>query len=185
MSVREWAAIWVELRRQRGREVETREWLRLWESEEEIWAELQQCDGDEGESDWESEDWGRNLGWAATVRRWRGRGRDERVIETWESEDWEWLREGFRVRLRVIFERGLKKKKKKKKKAEIREPSEPCEPVTVHRPGRSDRGPDGSMLFSHGTVPYLKWTVNLNGSRVFRSDRTVRSGFNNLANNNY
>ena len=111
MSVREWAAIWVELRRQRGREVETREWLRLWESEEEIWAELQQCDGDEGESDWESEDWGRNLGWAATVRRWRGRGRDERVIETWESEDWEWLREGFRVRLRVIFERGLKKKK--------------------------------------------------------------------------
>ena len=135
MSVREWAAIWVELRRQRGREVETREWLRLWESEEEIWAELQQCDGDEGESDWESEDWGRNLGWAATVRRWRGRGRDERVIETWESEDWEWflreaetsedwewLREGFRVRLRVIFERGLKKKKgwmtpwKKKKK---------------------------------------------------------------------
>ena len=93
------------------------------------------------------------------------------------------------MRLRVIFERGLKKKKggttsyrgKKKKKAEIREPSEPCEPVTVHRPGRSDRGPDGSMLFSHGTVPYLKWTVNLNGSRVFRSDRTVRSGFNNLA----
>ena len=57
----------------------------------------------------------------------RERGRDERVIETWESEDWEWflreaetrevemrvwLREGFRVRkrLRVIFERGLKKK---------------------------------------------------------------------------
>ena len=36
------------------------------------------------------------------------------------------------------------------------------------------------MLFSHGTVPYLKQTVNLNGSRVFRSDRTVRSGFNNL-----
>ena len=93
------------------------------------------------------------------------------------------------MRLRVIFKRGLKKKKVErrrigggKKKAEIREPSEPCEPVTVHRPGRSDRSPDGSMLFSHGTVPYLKWTVNLNGSRVFRSDRTVRSGFNNLAN---
>ena len=68
----------------------------------------------------------------------------------------------------------------KKKKAEIRDPSEPCEPVTVHRPGRSDRGPDGSMLFSHGTVPYLKWTVNLNGSRVFRSDLMVRSRFNNL-----
>ena len=40
MSVREWAAIWAELRRRGGREAETREWLRLWESEEEIWAEL-------------------------------------------------------------------------------------------------------------------------------------------------
>ena len=83
--------------------------------------------------------------------------------------------------------RGKKKKKKKKDAGRRRlrlkeaEPSEPSEPVTVHRTGRSDRGPDGSMLFSHGTVPYLKPTVNLNGSRVFRSDRTVRSGFNNLA----
>ena len=56
--------------------------------------------------------------------------------------------------------------------------------VTVHRTGWSDRGPDGSMLFSHGTVPYLKRTVNLNGSGVSRSDRTVRSGFNNLDNTN-
>ena len=87
----------------------------------------------------------------------------------------------------VIFERGLKKKVErrrigggKKKKAEIREPSELCEPVTVHRPGRSDRGPDGSMLFSHGMVPYLNRTVKLNGSRVSQLDRMVRSGFNNL-----
>ena len=82
--------------------------------------------------------------------------------------------------------RGKKKKKKKKEAGRRRlrlkesEPSEPSEPVTVHRTERSDRGPDGSMLFSHGTVPYLKPTVNLNGIRVFRSDRTVRSGFNNL-----
>ena len=65
-------------------------------------------------------------------------------------------------------------------RAETRQLFEPCEPVTVHRIGWSDRGPDRSMLFSHGTIPYLKQTVNLNGSRVFRSDRTVRSGFNNL-----
>ena len=36
------------------------------------------------------------------------------------------------------------------------------------------------MLFSHGTVPYLKRTVNLNSSRVSQLDRTVQSGFNNL-----
>ena len=65
-------------------------------------------------------------------------------------------------------------------KAETMQPFKPCEPATVDRTGRSDRGPDGSMLFSHGTVPYLKRTVKLNGSRVFRSDRTVQSGFNNL-----
>ena len=76
---------------------------------------------------------------------------------------------------------GGKKKKeagRRRLRAETRKPSKP---VTVHRIGRSDRGPDGSMLFSHGTVPYLKQTVNLNGSRVSRSDCTVRSGFNNLA----
>ena len=78
--------------------------------------------------------------------------------------------------------RGKKKKEAVRRRLRLKEsePSEPSEPVTVHRTGRSDRGPDGSMLFSHGTVPYLNPTVNLNGSRVFRSDRTVRSGFNNL-----
>ena len=90
----------------------------------------------------------------------RERGRDKRVIETWESEDWEWflreaetsedwewLRKGFRVRLRVIFERGLKKRverrlirgkkrlERRRLRAETRQPSEPCEPVTVHKTG--------------------------------------------------
>ena len=51
--------------------------------------------------------------------------------------------------------------------------------------GRSNRGPNGSMLFSHGTVPYLKQTVNLNGSRVFQSDHTVWSEFNNLVHNTH
>ena len=79
--------------------------------------------------------------------------------------------------------RGKKKKKesgRRRLRLKESEPFEPSEPVTVHRIGQSDRGLDGSMLFSHGTVPYLKPTVNLNGSRVFRSNRTVRSGFNNL-----
>ena len=57
---------------------------------------------------------------------------------------------------------------------------QPFELVTVHRTERSDHGPDGSMLFSHGTVLHLKLSVKVNGSRVSRSDRTVRSGFNNL-----
>ena len=65
-------------------------------------------------------------------------------------------------------------------RVETRQPFEPCESVTVHRIRWSDRGPDRSMLFSHGTVPYLKRTVKLNGSRVSQSDRMVRSGFNNL-----
>ena len=60
---------------------------------------------------------------------------------------------------------------------ETRQPPEPREPVTVHRTEQSDCGSDGSMLFSHGTVQHLKQTVEVNGSRVFRSDRTVWSGF--------
>ena len=75
---------------------------------------------------------------------------------------------------------GEKKKKEAGRRRLRLKESKPSEPVTAHRTGRSDRGLDGSMLFSHGTVPYLKPTVNLNGSRVFRSNRTVRSGFNNL-----
>ena len=89
------------------------------------------------------------------------------------------------MRLREIFERGLKKKggmtpyrgkkrlERRRLRTETRQPSEPCEPVMVHRTGRSDCGPNGSMLFSHGTVPYLKRTVKLNSSWVFRSNHTV------------
>ena len=76
---------------------------------------------------------------------------------------------------------GEKKKKKEAGRRRLRlKESELSEPVTVHRTGRSDRGPNGSMLFSHGTVPYLKQTVKLNSSRVFRSNHTVWFGFNNL-----
>ena len=63
---------------------------------------------------------------------------------------------------------------------EKRQPSESCELVMIHRTGWSDRGLDRSMLFLHGMVPYLKWTVKLNGSGVSQSDCTVQSGFNNL-----
>ena len=85
-------------------------------------------------------------------------------------------------RFRTTPYRGKKKEAGRRRlRAETRKLSEL---VTVHRIGWSDRGPDGSMLFSHGTVPYLKRTVNLNGSGVSRSDRTVRSGFNNLDNTN-
>ena len=98
----------------------------------------------------------------------------------------------MRKRLRVIFERGLKKKverrciggekrvEQRRFRAETRQPFESCELVTIHRTGRSDRGLDRSMLFLHGMVPYLKWTMKLNGSGVSRSDCTVWSGFNNL-----
>ena len=89
----------------------------------------------------------------------------------------------------VIFERGLKKKggttpdrggegvERRCFKVETRQP---FEPVMIHRTRRSGRSPDRPMLFSHRTVPYLKRTVKLNGSRVSQLDRMVRSGFNNL-----
>ena len=59
-------------------------------------------------------------------------------------------------------------------RAETRQPFKPCELITVHRTGQSNRGPDGSMRFSHGTIPYLKRTMKLNGSQV--SSWTIRSG---------
>ena len=52
--------------------------------------------------------------------------------------------------------------------------------ITVLRTGRSDRGSHGFMFFSHRAVLDAKRTVKMNGLRVFRSDRTVRSGFQNL-----
>ena len=52
--------------------------------------------------------------------------------------------------------RGEKEMERRHFKAETRQLFETCEPITIHRTGRSDRGPDGSMLFSHGTVLHLK-----------------------------
>ena len=152
------------------------------------------CDDDKGErqrreGDWDFERVRKKSGLSCnSVMVMRERGKEE-------SEDWgrsrEWLREGFRVRkrLRVIFERGLKKggtmpyrgKKRVERRCFRAETRQPFEPVTVHKTRRSDHGPDGSMLFLHGTVPYLKQTLKLNSSRVSQSDCTVQSGFNNLA----
>ena len=52
--------------------------------------------------------------------------------------------------------------------------------ITVLRARRSDHGSHGFLFFSHRAVLDAKRTVKMNGLRVFRSDRTVRSGFQNL-----
>ena len=52
--------------------------------------------------------------------------------------------------------------------------------TTVLRTVRFDRGSHGSLLLSSRTVLDAKRTAKLSGSRFFRSDRTVRSGFHNL-----
>ena len=62
-----------------------------------------------------------------------------------------------------------------------KKPFEPQKPVMVHKTGRSDRGPCGSLLFWHGTVLHPKQTIKLNSSRFFWSYRRVQSGFQNLA----
>ena len=56
--------------------------------------------------------------------------------------------------------------------------------ITVLKTGRSDHGSHGFLLFSHRAVLDAKRTVKMNGLKVFRSDRTVRSGFQNLVPNN-
>ena len=61
-----------------------------------------------------------------------------------------------------------------------KKPFEPQKLVTVHKTGRSDRGPCGSLLFWHGTVLLPKQTVKQNGSRFFRLDHMARFGFQNL-----
>ena len=61
-----------------------------------------------------------------------------------------------------------------------KKPFEPQKLVTVHKTGRSDRGPCGSLLFWYGIVLLPKQTVKQNGSRFFRLDHTVRFGFQNL-----
>ena len=50
----------------------------------------------------------------------------------------------------------------------------------VHRTVRSDRGSDGSMLFSQGTFLHLKRFIEVNGLRVSRLVCTVQFGFKNL-----
>ena len=52
--------------------------------------------------------------------------------------------------------------------------------ITVLRTVRSDRGSHGFLFFSHRAVLDAKRTVKMNGLRVFRSDRTVQSRFQNL-----
>ena len=59
-------------------------------------------------------------------------------------------------------------------------PCEPLKPATVLRTVRFDRSSSSFMHFSHRAVLRGKRTVKMNGSRFFRSDRTVRSGFQNL-----
>ena len=154
----------------------------------ERWSGLR-CDGDEGEkqrreSDEETREGERLSCDSATAT--RERGRDERSRDEWglrviekgfqseaKSDFWERVLERCRIR-------GKKRLEWRRLRAETRKPSEPSEPIMVHRTRRSDRGPDSSMLFLHGMVPYLNRTVKLNGSRVSWSDRTVRSEFNNL-----
>ena len=58
-------------------------------------------------------------------------------------------------------------------------------PITVLRTVRSARGLHGFLLFCHRTVFDAKRTVKVNGSRFFRSDRTVRSGFKNHGKEGY
>ena len=52
--------------------------------------------------------------------------------------------------------------------------------IMILRTVRSDRGSHGSLLFSHRAVFDAKRIAKMNDSRFFRSDRTVRSGFQNL-----
>ena len=54
--------------------------------------------------------------------------------------------------------------------------------ITVLTTVRSNRGSHGSLLLSSRTVLDSKRTAKMSGSRFFRSDRTVRSGFHNHAN---
>ena len=52
--------------------------------------------------------------------------------------------------------------------------------ITVLRTVRLNRGSNGSLHFWHRPVLEHKRTVMVSGSRFFRSDRTVRSGFQNI-----
>ena len=130
-----------------------------------------------------------DLGWAAmattiwaeaetrVIERVRKRQRVIRISESEARVSFEGWGLNFFNMLQKMPYRGKKKVERRRLRLETRQPPEPREPVTVHRTEQSDCGSDGSMLFSHGTVQHLKQTVEVNGSRVFRSDRTVWSGF--------
>ena len=53
------------------------------------------------------------------------------------------------------------------------------EPFTVLRTVRSESNSHGSLIFSHRAILEAKRTTKMSGSRFSRSDRTVRSGFQN------
>ena len=59
------------------------------------------------------------------------------------------------------------------------EPCKPLKPATVLRTVRFDRSSSNFMHFSHRAILRGKRTAKMSGSRFFRSDRTVRSGFQN------
>ena len=60
-------------------------------------------------------------------------------------------------------------------------PCKPLKPATVLRIVRFDRGSSGFLHFSHRAVLRGKRTAKMSGLRFSRSDRTVRSGFQNPA----
>ena len=157
------------------------------------------CDGDEGERQkwaWErgrdereselrfglSCDGDEDLGWGKDESDWESEEEAESDSESQISESEVmvsfkgWGLNLFNM-LQTTLYRGKKKVEWRRLRLETRQPLEPCEPVTIHRIGWSDRSPNGSMLFSHGTVLHLKWTVDVNGSRVSWSNSTVRFGF--------
>ena len=61
--------------------------------------------------------------------------------------------------------------------------SESWEPFTVLKSGRFNCGSNGFVLFMHRMVLVVKRTALVRGSRLFRSDRTVRSESENHAYN--
>ena len=56
------------------------------------------------------------------------------------------------------------------------------ETIRTSKTGHGSRNWAVGQLFLHGTILHPKQTVKFNGSRFSRSDHTVRSGFQNLAN---
>ena len=81
----------------------------------------------------------------------------------------------FQIWTKVLLKYGPKLCWKK-------ESFESQKPVTVLRIIRSNHDSHGSLPFSHRTVFEAKKIAKLRGSQFSRLDRTVRSGFQNLGN---